>query len=484
MADGLVQVAPDSTGKKVDTSELTVGANTVERQRVVLADDATAAALAKIQNSAPAGTEYALVTRSIVQPQAPPAATTGNITASAQTIGPVTMGIYDGLSVQVSGTYAGVTLALWGSNDNSIWFPVTGVRSDTGQAGTSFALAANATLGFDISIGEALYFKVTSTAWTSGTCAVNVVVGMFAAEPFVAATVPDLQDVFITGATAQSASGNNVMLAAAGSGSVDTLSLGMGNQSLRSFMCQIEGGAGISSGAVTFEGSNDGTNFVTLPVWDSAVLTGTPIQAAITIAASTHRFFTGKTLFRYVRCRISTVFVGGTIQAFTKLSAMDFVPPVQTVGNPTAANLNATIAAIPAGANLIGKTGIDQTTLGTTNMVVAAPGTLLANACAPYINATLTTAFIKASAGNVYGMSIQNNTASVIYIQFYNQTTAPTLGTGVVWFIAVPASGTVNIPAGAVALANFATGIAIGASTTPTGAGTPGTAPAVTVFYK
>lgn len=66
MADGIVQVAPDSTGKKVDTSELTVNAQTVERQRVVLADDATAAALAKILNSAPAGTEYALVTRPIL----------------------------------------------------------------------------------------------------------------------------------------------------------------------------------------------------------------------------------------------------------------------------------------------------------------------------------------------------------------------------------------------------------------------------------
>jgi len=48
MADGIIQVLPDSTGKKVDTSELTVGANTVERQRIVLADDATAAAVAGV----------------------------------------------------------------------------------------------------------------------------------------------------------------------------------------------------------------------------------------------------------------------------------------------------------------------------------------------------------------------------------------------------------------------------------------------------
>jgi hypothetical protein len=39
MADSFVQVAPDGAGKKVDTSQLVDGANTVERQRVVLGDD-------------------------------------------------------------------------------------------------------------------------------------------------------------------------------------------------------------------------------------------------------------------------------------------------------------------------------------------------------------------------------------------------------------------------------------------------------------
>lgn len=40
MSDGYVVVPPDSTGKKIDTSELTKPDTTVvERQRVVLADD-------------------------------------------------------------------------------------------------------------------------------------------------------------------------------------------------------------------------------------------------------------------------------------------------------------------------------------------------------------------------------------------------------------------------------------------------------------
>ena len=49
MADGIVQLQADSTGKKVDTSELTVGANTVERQRINIADPASAAAIAAVK---------------------------------------------------------------------------------------------------------------------------------------------------------------------------------------------------------------------------------------------------------------------------------------------------------------------------------------------------------------------------------------------------------------------------------------------------
>ena len=52
MADQYVQVTPDSTGKKIDTSEIVVGSNTVERQRIVLADNATAASFASVTNSA------------------------------------------------------------------------------------------------------------------------------------------------------------------------------------------------------------------------------------------------------------------------------------------------------------------------------------------------------------------------------------------------------------------------------------------------
>jgi hypothetical protein len=65
VADQMVQLVSDATntGKKVDTSEITVGANTVQRQRIVLADDTTTTALAKVIDGqlAPALTDDALV---------------------------------------------------------------------------------------------------------------------------------------------------------------------------------------------------------------------------------------------------------------------------------------------------------------------------------------------------------------------------------------------------------------------------------------
>ena len=52
MADGIVQVSPNSTGPKIDNSELTVGANTVERQRVNISDPTAANALLLKQSAA------------------------------------------------------------------------------------------------------------------------------------------------------------------------------------------------------------------------------------------------------------------------------------------------------------------------------------------------------------------------------------------------------------------------------------------------
>jgi hypothetical protein len=62
--DGYIQVAPDSTGKKIDNSEVTVAAQTVYRERINIADPEEAAALAKVQDYL-SGLENGLATRDV-----------------------------------------------------------------------------------------------------------------------------------------------------------------------------------------------------------------------------------------------------------------------------------------------------------------------------------------------------------------------------------------------------------------------------------
>jgi hypothetical protein len=65
MADQVIILPVDSSGKKVDTTELTVGANTVERQRINVADPVNPAGLGGVINTTPASTDYGLEVREV-----------------------------------------------------------------------------------------------------------------------------------------------------------------------------------------------------------------------------------------------------------------------------------------------------------------------------------------------------------------------------------------------------------------------------------
>jgi hypothetical protein len=96
---------------------------------------------------------------------------------------------------------------------------------------------------------------------------------------------------------------------------------------------------------------------------------------------------------------------------------------------------NAANGAIPAGTNLIGKVGIDQTTPGTTNGVsLQATAT---GGCTPthYLSAASTNSTnVKNAAGTLCSVTIINNTATAANFRVYNTSSAPTCssGTGVV----------------------------------------------------
>ncbi len=111
---------------------------------------------------------------------------------------------------------------------------------------------------------------------------------------------------------------------------------------------------------------------------------------------------------------------------------------------------------------------ISQATMGTTNAIVEIPTTSSSVALSSVAISTSTTQSIKSSAGNLYGVSWANIQAATVWLQFYNSS-SPTCGTSVVFSLAVPASGTLNIPPGSKALHNFSTAIGFCCGTTATG---------------
>jgi hypothetical protein len=126
VADQVVQVAVDGAGKKIDTSELTVGANTVERQRVNISDPTTAAAHTAVMNTAAAGTEYGAVVRpanpfpdrtAIAQSLVMSVNTTNNVAISTQGCG--------SFNVKITGSWTG-TIMPEGTVDGTNWDQLTG----------------------------------------------------------------------------------------------------------------------------------------------------------------------------------------------------------------------------------------------------------------------------------------------------------------------------------------------------------------------
>jgi hypothetical protein len=108
MADGIIQVPPDSTGKLVDTSEITVAGQSVERQRIVIASNTGSATFATILSSGPVGTEGGLVVRNIpsgtqeVNGQISLAAGTANIGFINNISATVSVAVPSGLALNAS----------------------------------------------------------------------------------------------------------------------------------------------------------------------------------------------------------------------------------------------------------------------------------------------------------------------------------------------------------------------------------------------
>jgi hypothetical protein len=262
----------------------------------------------------------------------------------------------------------------------------------------------------------------------------------------------------LTGAAAQTAAVNNILEATAGAAGTNV-------SSFRAAAVQVVSTG--TGGTFIFEQSNDGTNWIALPVFNAALVTGVPITAAITATAS-QIIYTFPVRAVFLRLRIASTITGGSIRAFTRLSTEPWTPAAQLVASNVAANLAATVsgtvtANIGTGSNAIGDVGIqaraNATGAASTHHIVSA--------------ATTNVAQIKATAGRVLGWSLSNNQTTWRYVKLHNVASA-TAGAGVVMTIGVPPNATVThqVPAGiafATAISRSVVTGAADADTTATG---------------
>lgn len=117
------------------------------------------------------------------------------------------------------------------------------------------------------------------------------------------------------------------------------------------------------------------------------------------------------------------------------------------------------VVGLNAGSNVIGKVSVDQATPGTTNAVQTIPGT--SGGLSNYVveaAASDNHAVIKNGAGQVYGIQVFNNSATVNYLRLYNAGTGfngCNSATNIAWEGNIPAS-----TSGAGFIANLQNGIA------------------------
>lgn len=163
MADASVQVAPDSTGKKIQTFENTVGGQTVESQAVALVG--TDSVPVGFGAAAPASTAVGLTVR-----QAGDglmllngATVSGTATLATQD----TSGGYGWWQLQLQGIFS-FTVVVEVSNDNTNWQGVPGSQVQTvisTSTTSNFNISGNLYCGYC----KARYVRVRCSAFTSST---------------------------------------------------------------------------------------------------------------------------------------------------------------------------------------------------------------------------------------------------------------------------------------------------------------------------
>ena len=311
-----------------------------------------------------------------------------NTTGSLVAVGSVTSPTLNGAettSIQITGTWV-ATVTFEASINGTDFFAINSLPVN----GSTVVQTTTANGQWQSECGAFALVRARVSAYTSGTVAITVrtsigggLVDINATTASIQATTPvgtengvvvrniPIGDQFITGQGAQTAAGQNIILATAGTTSTDTVN-GISTASYRSVYFQVVPTGTVSSGVVTFEGSNDNTNFISLQFIDTSGQATLPISN-YTAATGVTRYLEGKTRYRYIRARISTVIGGGgSLQCFSRFSTEDYSSPHVGVQNTTAANLNATVSGTVT--SNLGTGGTAATSLGKAEDAVAASG--------------------------------------------------------------------------------------------------------------
>lgn len=281
----------------------------------------------------------------------------GSATANS-TVATATMNGVSTATIEVTGTFS-ETLLVQITTDGSNW---TALPTITKISDSTTAANITAVGNYQVSVPAAAQARVTCSAFTSGSATVTVraSTGVGGSGGGAAGTVTVSSSALPTGA---STSAKQPALGTAGTASLDVLTI----QGVASMTPVRVDGSGVTqpvSGTVT---ANFGT------------LNGVATNAGITGVSS-------KTLTDINTTLGTPLQAGGTVAiANLDVALSTRLKPADTLaGITTVAAVTAITNALPAGTNLLGKTGIDQTTPGTTNKVsIGTDGTVAINTALP-----------------------------------------------------------------------------------------------------
>lgn len=485
MADSFLPYKnPDTTDAKLDSESLTVGSDTVERERIQIAGKG-AAEIAEVKDAPPEQDHHGVVTRpvktAVILATVSDAKTATGVVGSLQDIGARFF------SLQLSGTWVG-SVGLEESNDGTNW-DFIGMQdiddnSVTASGGTYTSSTVN---GIHYGYVRARYVRVVVYSYTSGTIQIDV---NFYGE----ALPPTMVRVKIPSATSSPArqadaaySAGEIMMKAGGvandagtdfGADQDWVPMGLTRKGTSrqtgrpEVLATISGSAtatgnvgsqqdngaksltlqltGTWVGTVIVEQSNDNTNWVGTILYDIAgsVMGG---SGGVFTGITLNGIFIANIHARYVRIRVSA-YTSGTIVVTGVLwgepvspSTIKIIPHSSTttglIKQEDSAHASGDVGVFVLavrndnGATAFGSANGDYIPIGVDNAGVPFTPAARPTGAGLTQHKRISTAdtngvSLKGSAGQIYAIQISNiHATDKRYLKLYNKASAPTVGT-------------------------------------------------------